>query len=212
MVWYKKSENNYQTSHIKVKFEYKLEKKLNYCGAFKIPQDTNNDSKNLRHICFVFYEALETFGVKFIKCNISGDAIDENNLKNQIKASQDERERVDLLLSEYLDDISISHSERAIKSRKESLWKFLQEVLKIEPENTQGRRAKEVVKPKLKDYNNNKKVKNINTINPEESTQMIQNVEAKNPNELNLNEPINNTTESQTKKRKLITTRRLKIK
>ncbi|RHZ89182.1 hypothetical protein Glove_18g70 [Diversispora epigaea] len=91
-----------------------LEEKLRYCSTFKIP---NKD----RHICFGFDEALETFGVRFVKQNISGNVIDETNLNNQIKAFQDERERIDLLLSEYLDDRSISHSEQAIKSRKESL-------------------------------------------------------------------------------------------
>src|SRR6185436_9215997 len=56
-----------------------LEKKLHHCGSFKIP------NKDARHICFGFDEALETFGVKFIKQNISGNVIDEKNLKNQIK-------------------------------------------------------------------------------------------------------------------------------
>ncbi|RHZ88406.1 hypothetical protein Glove_23g147 [Diversispora epigaea] len=41
----------------------RLEEKLRYCGAFKI---SNKD----RHICFGFDEALETFGVRFIKQNI----------------------------------------------------------------------------------------------------------------------------------------------
>src|SRR6266480_3489234 len=59
----------------------RLEEKLRYCAAFKIP---NKD----RHVCFGFDEALETFGVKFIKQNISGDVINEENLNNQIKASQ----------------------------------------------------------------------------------------------------------------------------
>ena len=72
----------------------RLKEKLHYYAAFKI---FNKD----RHVCFSFDKALETFGVKFIKQNISGDVI---NLNNQIKASQDERGRVDLLLSEYLND------------------------------------------------------------------------------------------------------------
>ena len=75
----------------------KLEEKLRYYSAFKIP------NKN-RYVCFGFDEALKTFSVRFIKQNVSGNVIDETNLNNQIKASQDERERIDLLFSEYLDD------------------------------------------------------------------------------------------------------------
>ena len=93
-----------------------LNKKLCYAGSFKIPHEEDS-----RHICFGFDEALETFGVRYIKQNIIGNVIDEKNLKNQIKACQDERDRIDLLMCEYLDDNSVSQSERAIKSRKESL-------------------------------------------------------------------------------------------
>ncbi|PKY46612.1 hypothetical protein RhiirA4_461515 [Rhizophagus irregularis] len=105
-----------------------LEEKLNYCSAFKIPHDIDS---GLHHVCFGFDEALETFGVRFIKGNISGNVIDEKNLKNQIKASQSERERIDLLMSEYLNDNSISHSERAIKSHQESLWELVDDLVII---------------------------------------------------------------------------------
>jgi len=98
-----------------------LEERLRYCSAYKIPYDIDNDPNNIHHTCFGFDEALETFGVRFVKQNINGNLIDEKSLKNQIKASQDERERIDLLMCEYLDDHSTSHGERAIKSRKESL-------------------------------------------------------------------------------------------
>jgi len=57
--------------------------------------------------------------------------IDEKNLKNQIKAFQSERERIDLLMSEYLNDNSISHSERAIESRQESLWELINDLVEI---------------------------------------------------------------------------------
>ena len=94
------AKSNYTTAiaHFLSTIAYsRLEEKLRYCAAFKIP---NKD----RHVCFGFDETLETFGVKFIKQNVSGSVIDEKNLNNQIKASQDERERIDLLFSEYLDD------------------------------------------------------------------------------------------------------------
>jgi len=106
----------------------KLEERLNYCDAFKIPRDTNEDS---RHVCFGFDEALETFGVRFIKQNVCGNIIDEKNLRDQIKSSQDERERIDLLMSEYLNDYAISHSERAINSRKESLWELVNDLVTV---------------------------------------------------------------------------------
>ncbi|GES77224.1 hypothetical protein GLOIN_2v1482460 [Rhizophagus clarus] len=105
-----------------------LEKKLNYCSAFKIPHDIDS---GLHHVCFGFDEALETFGVRFIKGNISGNIIDEKNLKDQIKAFQSERERIDLLMSEYLNDNSISHSERAVNSRQESLWELVNDLIVI---------------------------------------------------------------------------------
>ncbi|RHZ70951.1 hypothetical protein Glove_264g47 [Diversispora epigaea] len=79
----------------------KLEEKLRYCSAFKIPNNVN-DPNNARHVCFGFDEALETFSVKFIKQNISGNIFDEKNLRDQIKASQDERERIDLLMKSIL--------------------------------------------------------------------------------------------------------------
>jgi hypothetical protein len=196
-----------------------LKEKLNHCSAFKIPHDNDSDS-DLHHICFGFDEALETFGVRFIKGNISGNVIDEENLKNQIKASQSERERIDLLMSEYLNDNSISHSERAVKSRQESLWELIndlveifgmenpishqlfqrytpteihqegldrliacypdglerikgiyrQEVLKIESK-TGGRRTVGVVRTKVKDYDNQKKSRNLPATTSSHSSQ-----------------------------------------
>ncbi|RIA83017.1 hypothetical protein C1645_834441 [Glomus cerebriforme] len=68
-----------------------------------------------------FDEALEMFGVHFIKQNITGNVINETKLKASIKAAQSERDRIDLLLSKYLEDTSISQSERAIDSRREVL-------------------------------------------------------------------------------------------
>ncbi|UZO11360.1 uncharacterized protein OCT59_002931 [Rhizophagus irregularis] len=52
-------------------------------------------------------------------------------LKANIKAAQSERERVDLLLSEYLEDTSISQSERAINSRRKALWELVEDLVMI---------------------------------------------------------------------------------
>jgi hypothetical protein len=57
---------------------------------------------------FGFDEALERFGVKFIKQNISGNYMDPEELKLQISSVQAERDQLTMLLSEYVgDDISI---------------------------------------------------------------------------------------------------------
>ncbi|RHZ69685.1 hypothetical protein Glove_280g12 [Diversispora epigaea] len=105
-----------------------LEKKLNYCSAFKIPYDINEDPQ---HICFDFDETLETFDVRFIKQNICENMIDEKNLRDQIKSSRDERERIDLLISKYFNDYAVSHSEPAINSRKESLWELVNNLITV---------------------------------------------------------------------------------
>ncbi|RGB23078.1 hypothetical protein C1646_775049 [Rhizophagus diaphanus] len=106
----------------------KLEERLNYCSAFKIPRNVNKDS---RHVYFGFNEVLEIFGVRFIKQNVYGNIIDKKNLRDQIKSSQDKRERIDLLMSEYLNDYAVLYSERAIKSRKESLWKLVNDLITV---------------------------------------------------------------------------------
>jgi hypothetical protein len=154
-----------------------------------------------RHF-YAYDEMLETFGIKYIKENIIENIYDNENLKRQIKASQTERERMDLLFGEFVDDIVISKKDRAVDGRRESFWALVdslliafesssptnhslfqnckeltddgfsklfscydkgkerltqiyrQEVLKIDPINTKGRRAKEVVVTKTKDLKN----------------------------------------------------------
>ncbi|GBB98059.1 hypothetical protein RclHR1_31290002 [Rhizophagus clarus] len=69
------------------------------------------------------------FSVHFIKQNITGNIIDEAKLKANIKAAQSKRDRTDLLLSEYLDNTSISQSERTIDSRREVLWKLIEDLV-----------------------------------------------------------------------------------
>ncbi|RIA90783.1 hypothetical protein C1645_822932 [Glomus cerebriforme] len=163
----------------------RLKEKLNHAGSFKIPHE-NNDS---HHTCFGFDEALKTFGIKFIKKNITGNIIDDKNLKNQIKACQDERKRIDLLMEslwnlvdnlieifempnplsyclfqEYLPiQLHQQGVKRLITCYHNGLeWikaVYWQEVLKIECRNTWGRRAVEVVRTKFKDYSEQKKAK-----------------------------------------------------
>jgi len=70
---------------------------------------------------FAFDEALEIFGVKFIKSFINGNVIDEDNMKSQISAAQTEHERISVLFSEYLNDTAIPHGTRAMKTHKETM-------------------------------------------------------------------------------------------
>ncbi|RHZ83701.1 hypothetical protein Glove_88g137 [Diversispora epigaea] len=91
----------------------KLEEKLEYTASIKI-----DDNKKRRGHYFAFDKALETLGVKFIKQNITGNLVDINNLKLQVKAAQSERDRIGILLSEYLDDPCGSIGQRAIDTRK----------------------------------------------------------------------------------------------
>ena len=93
----------------------------------------------LKHACsinlsrekhfFAFDEALETFGVKYVKQNISGNPINTEQLKNQIKAVQGERDRIDLFLFEFLDDNVAYQGDRAVKSRKEVTWDVINQLI-----------------------------------------------------------------------------------
>jgi hypothetical protein len=102
----------------------KLEEKLECTPSIKI--DDNEERKG--HY-MAFDEALETFGVKFVKQNITGNVIDANNLKLQVKAAQSERDRIGILLSEYLNDPSGSIGQRAVDTRKMVMWNLVDELL-----------------------------------------------------------------------------------
>ncbi|CAG8702569.1 10547_t:CDS:1, partial [Ambispora gerdemannii] len=69
-----------------------------------------------------FDEALETYGIKFIKQNITRNLTDQQTMMLKIKAVQSKRNRLLMLLAEYTDDVAVSQSARTIKSRKDSLW------------------------------------------------------------------------------------------
>ena len=102
----------------------KLEEKLQFATSVKI----DNDEKQKGYY-FAFDEALETFRVKFVKQNITGNMINAENLKLQIKAAQSERDRIGILLSEYLDDACGSIGERAINQRKDAMWNLVDKLL-----------------------------------------------------------------------------------
>src|SRR5436190_5639408 len=67
--------------HLSTLIKYsKLNEILQYVRAFRIPKKID-DSKNQKPVCFGFDETLETFGVHFIKQNITENVIDETKLK-----------------------------------------------------------------------------------------------------------------------------------
>ena len=76
-----------------------------------------------------FDEALETYGINFIKQNISRNLTDQLTLIMKIKAAQNEKNRLSMLLAEYTDDVATSQNVRAIKSRKDSLWSLAEKLL-----------------------------------------------------------------------------------
>ncbi|CAG8590705.1 16645_t:CDS:2 [Gigaspora rosea] len=78
---------------------------------------------------FAFDEALETYGVKFIKQNITGNVTDQQTMMSKIKAAQSERDRLSILLAEYIDNVVMSQNIRAVKSRKDSLWSLVEKLL-----------------------------------------------------------------------------------
>ncbi|RGB21950.1 hypothetical protein C1646_776936 [Rhizophagus diaphanus] len=67
--------------------------------------------------------------LKFIKQNITGNGIDDNKLKLQVKAAQSEHDRIEILLSEYLNDPCGSIGQRAVETRKTAMWKLVNELL-----------------------------------------------------------------------------------
>ena len=62
---------------------------------------------------FAFDEALEFFGVKFIKQNITGKVTDLENLMLQIKSVQSEHEHMMLLFSEFVEDNTVVKGSHA---------------------------------------------------------------------------------------------------
>jgi len=75
---------------------------------------------------FAFDEALETFGVKFVKQNMIGCSADSENLKLVIKAAQSERDQLMALHAEYVSNNCISKTTRAKNDRKEALWRLVE--------------------------------------------------------------------------------------
>ncbi len=67
--------------------------------------------------------------MKFIKQNISGNVINIENLKMQIKSAQTEWDRIGILLSEYLNDLIASIGNHAVNQRYDSMWNLVKILL-----------------------------------------------------------------------------------
>src|SRR5215204_5694677 len=61
-------------------------------------------------------EALERFGVMFIKQTLVRRATDKENLMNNIRSAQTIHERLTTALNEFLDDPSAARGTRAVKT------------------------------------------------------------------------------------------------
>ncbi|GES76543.1 hypothetical protein GLOIN_2v1482460 [Rhizophagus clarus] len=142
---------------------------------------------------FAFDEALKTFGVKFIKQNVTRNVINEESLKRQIKAAQQKKERMNLLFDEFLGDIVLSAGTRAVNRRQEKLWELTKQLIDafemadgtqhllfqncdqltsegFEAIDTKGRRAKGVITTKVTDLKSKtQKTKKKNIHPPDES-------------------------------------------
>jgi hypothetical protein len=74
-------------------------------------------------------EALQTFGVKFIKQTLVRDPTNVENLKNNIRSAQAVHKRLTTALDEFVDDPSIGKSARASKTRQDAMWKTVELLL-----------------------------------------------------------------------------------
>jgi len=73
---------------------------------------------------FAYDEALETFGVKFVKQNVTRIPEDDDELKLRIRATQLEKERTDMLICDYIGDSVRSSRSHNVQSRKEKIWEL----------------------------------------------------------------------------------------
>jgi hypothetical protein len=68
-------------------------------------------------------EALERFGVLFIKQFLVGHATDKENLMNNIRSAQTIHERLIAALKEFLGDLTAARGTRAVDMHKDAIWK-----------------------------------------------------------------------------------------
>ncbi|PKC56013.1 hypothetical protein RhiirA1_402454 [Rhizophagus irregularis] len=116
--------NNYTTSvthFLSILEKYpQLEQKLHHCASINLAREGYYPA---------YDEALETHGVAYIKQNITGNSCNQENLELQIRATQEERERIDTLLNEFLDTHTYYRKDRNTNNRIDPLWKLSHDLL-----------------------------------------------------------------------------------
>ena len=75
-----------------------------------------------------FDKALEQYSVKFVKQNLTSGISDPVLLKQRIAAIQNERERILMLYSEFVNDNVIIPKDRSVKQYTEVLWELVDEL------------------------------------------------------------------------------------
>ncbi|RHZ63723.1 hypothetical protein Glove_328g122 [Diversispora epigaea] len=82
---------------------------------------------------YAFDEAMEILGVKFVKQNMSKSAniINLETLKLEIKSVQVEQERLDLFLSEFINNCTGNCIERSVQDQKEKIWNLVNDLLSV---------------------------------------------------------------------------------
>ncbi|GES82487.1 hypothetical protein GLOIN_2v1764231 [Rhizophagus clarus] len=117
---------------------------------------------------FAYDEALETFGVKFVKQNVTRIPTDSEELKLKIKATQLEKEQTDMLICDYIGDYIQSSKSRINQlvatydigiRRLQAIVN--QEILLTEDYITVERRAKNITCVTVADISKMKKEKKI---------------------------------------------------
>ncbi|PKK56179.1 hypothetical protein RhiirC2_460750 [Rhizophagus irregularis] len=118
--------NNYTTSvayFLLILKKYpNLEKKLQYCASINLTRKGHYSG---------FDEALEMYGVGYVKKNIIGNVINQENLNLQIRATQEEKERIDVLLNEFLDLYNYNRKDRKVDNRIDPLYKLVENLIEI---------------------------------------------------------------------------------
>jgi len=78
-----------------------------------------------------FDEALETYGVKFIKQLLTKMSMDIDSLYLQIKSAQAEQDRIKDLLDDFIDINDSSKLDHDAASRRKSIWALVDELLDL---------------------------------------------------------------------------------
>jgi hypothetical protein len=78
-----------------------------------------------------FDEALETYGVKFIKQSLTRKPMDIDSLYLQIKSAQAEQDRIKDLLYDFVDINDSTKLDHNVASRRESIWNLVDELLDL---------------------------------------------------------------------------------